>query len=151
MEFDQQLKDLIYNFFFSFSRFEFALKETGYRNRDRYKTAVPDWKRFINDHENHYEIDESARRLIDHPPRKQILNDNMLIWQDITFNRMSDLKKMSLIVKTIRNNLFHGGKHGERSWDDPLKVTFLLQNSIVVINKFSELNTDLKSHYRNEY
>jgi len=150
---NDELKELIYRFFFAFSRLEFALKEEGFHHRDRYGSAQPDWKRFINQYQGDYVLCESAIRLLRNPPRKQIINRNGdLSWRDLTFNpNCSELKKISLLIRAVRNNLFHGGKHGERSWDDPDRVRFLLENSLEVMDSIADLGVDIRSHYRNEY
>ncbi|MCC4262658.1 hypothetical protein LL270_18705, partial [Pseudomonas aestusnigri] len=36
-------------------------------------------------------------------------------------------------VKTVRNNLFHGGKHGAAGWDDPVRARLLIEMSTAVL------------------
>ena len=38
----------------------------------------------------------------------------------------SELCKVVRLLRTIRNNLFHGGKHGADGWDDPQRTKELL-------------------------
>jgi hypothetical protein len=147
------LRNLIYEFFFKFSRFEFALKEYKYRKPGRFnKNAEPDWKSFIKDFEKVYTPDEFADQLLTLPPRRQIIKNGNLDWEDLSFNETDSLlKKVAISIKTIRNNLFHGGKHGDNFWDDPNRIKFLLENGNKVINHLSNLHDDLRSHYRDEY
>jgi hypothetical protein len=43
------------------------------------------------------------------------------------------------MLKTVRNNLFHGGKHGEAFWDDPTRVQALLSNAQPVLAELAAL------------
>ena len=57
------------------------------------------------------------------------------MFRDVGFNPgASDLEKVVRLANTVRNNLFHGGKHGVDYWDDPARMQALLTNTIEVIN-----------------
>ena len=143
---DHELKQLVYDFFFAFSRLEFALKAAGFRRRDRNDAAQPDWAAFIRKHQGHYQLSNGDNKLLRSPPKRQCLDrKNRLVWKDLVFESGdSSLKKVSLILRTIRNNLFHGGKYGHRSWDDPKRVTFLLQNGLESIDCLKETDSKVK-------
>ncbi|MGD0235188.1 MAG: hypothetical protein ABSC55_11715 [Syntrophorhabdales bacterium] len=144
------LKDLIYDFVFKFSRFEFALKEFKYRKPGKFdNNAEPDWTGFVRDFEGVYSPCQFARKLLEKPPRRQIIKDGNLDWENLCFHKTNSwLKKVVLSIKTIRNNLFHGGKHGDKSWDDQVRITFLLENANRVIDQLSNLDPDLHEYYR---
>ena len=150
---NDELKPIIYEFFFKFSRFEFALKEYKYRKPGKYNyNAEPDWNSFVNDFEKAYQASASATKLLQNPPRKQIIKNGNLDWEDLSFGKSySLLKKVTLSIKTIRNNLFHGGKHGDKSWDDTDRIKFLLVNGNGVIDHLASLHDELRAHYRDEY
>jgi hypothetical protein len=143
---DDGLKKLVYDFFFAFSRLEFALKSAGFRRRDRNNAAQPNWTAFIRKHERHYQLSNADKKLLNCPPKRQCIDTkNRLVWEDVVFESGdSNLKKVSLILRTIRNNLFHGGKYGHRSWDDPKRVTFLLQNGLETIEFLKEIDSKVK-------
>jgi hypothetical protein len=142
------LRDLIYTFFFKFSRFEFALKKANYWKRGQTK-AEPDWLRFIGDFKEAYTPCQSAVKLLESPPRRQIIRNGGLDWADLNFDGIhSSLEKVALLIRTIRNNLFHGGKHGDRSWDDIERMVFLLQYANEVIDRLAYLRDDLHEYYR---
>jgi hypothetical protein len=63
----------------------------------------------------------------------------------------TDLGKTILSVKTIRNNLFHGGKHNEKDWDEPDRNLFLLTRGIKVLDSFADLSGNLFAEYRRSY
>jgi len=108
-------KELIFNFFVTFSRFEYALKISGYMIEN--ETVWPDWKRFIEENymnfdKNHSSIAKSYEYLDSDPVKKQILdNSKNLGWKvSQRGEKDSDMEWAIKQVKTIRNNLFHGGK-----------------------------------------
>ncbi|GAB3028472.1 hypothetical protein GCM10027285_08480 [Oleiagrimonas citrea] len=54
------------------------------------------------------------------------------------------------LVKTVRNNPFHGGKHGVEDWDDKVRANFLVSTSITVLDQLAELG-DFESDYKRIY
>jgi hypothetical protein len=102
------------SFFVFFSRFEFALKRTGHLKADK-KRAEPDWPGFASDLGDSF-LDEvrgsgEAVALLTRPPKKQIVENDRLGWQDA--EPINDVKKLFEAVCLVRNNLFHGGKFPE--------------------------------------
>ncbi|HAS8291311.1 TPA: hypothetical protein I7707_21710, partial [Vibrio vulnificus] len=63
----------------------------------------------------------------------------------------TELNNLVFALKTMRNNLFHGGKFGHKSWDDPERVEFVLSKGLHTIEKLSKLDGDLTAHYRGSY
>lgn len=136
-----QMRDLTFDFFYRFSRFEFALKENGKVRRGPQDSAQPDWNAFVREHEAHYQVCHAARELLKSPPDLQKFNGpKSWEWSPLTFGEQdSELKKVVLAVKTTRNNLFHGGKHSAAGWDEPTRVRFLLSQSITVLDSLARL------------
>jgi len=54
------------------------------------------------------------------------------------------------LLKTVRNNLFHGGKHGDDGWDDPERILTLLELSIRVLDELADL-ADFGADYTRYY
>ncbi len=50
----------------------------------------------------------------------------------------------------MRNNLFHGGKHGSAYWNDPDRMRLLLETTIAVLDDLAD-QMRLTSDYRSEY
>jgi hypothetical protein len=98
------------HFFAAFSRMEFALKAAGFRIFDKYLKVY--WPNFAEtlpeDIVKRCNSDEHARPLIEQPPLKQTLKNEKLDWGE----RVSVDSPGNLVeaLKTLRNNLFHGGK-----------------------------------------
>ena len=100
-----------------FSRFEFALKRAGYTIKGQ-QDAQPCWDTLAG------RLGEpffkavlalpEASTLIQHPPRKQIVReDGSLGWkpEPPAFPTQPDsIHRLFVCVRTVRNNLFHGGK-----------------------------------------
>lgn len=145
---DEKLKNLAFEFFYWFSRFEFALKENGQIHAGHRDVAQADWKGFIGDYEKTYQLCDAAQELLRSPPDVQrVTNESAWEWAPLTFgNGQSGLSKVVLVVKTVRNNLFHGGKHGAAGWDEPERVRFLLERGVKVLDSFARL-----AHYEADY
>jgi hypothetical protein len=111
-------KELLADFFMTFARAEYALKEAGYFRADKNGAPLIQWHDFARKiGESLSKSDESAvlkaiQYLADNPPRKQVVNkDGRLTWK----SRASDAAQRDPLfliqsVTTVRNNLFHGGK-----------------------------------------
>jgi len=150
-EVNQELRSVVFDYFYWFSRFEFALKENGYLKKGPRSIAQADWVKFIDLHRNDYYPGNQAKELLEDPPKTQTVNGRGVEWHDLVFDEgQSELSKVVLIIKTIRNNLFHGGKHGVDDWDNPDRVRFLLSRGIVVLNEFSILSR-LEADYLRYY
>ena len=73
-EIPDNLRSLVYDFFFWFSRFEYALKEARVlKNTKPGANAEPDWTRFINERKDSYQIGATGKALITANPQRQIV------------------------------------------------------------------------------
>ncbi len=101
-------------FFARFSRFEYALKNSGYFKGSS-DGLIPDWNRFSNELGNelfrYIEENKIAETILSDPPRRQIVKDGKLSWASCEAVR--DIVGLFLAIRCIRNNLFHGGKYGD--------------------------------------
>jgi hypothetical protein len=62
----------------------------------------------------------------------------------------SDLERVVRLAQTVRNNLFHGGKHGSDYWDDPKRMQTLLSTTIMVLDDLADM-AGLQSDYKRCY
>lgn len=140
-------RELVFKFFTVFSLFEYALKNTQYKHL-RNGMVEANWELFVNNIPSFHiiprsELEEAVNYLINHPPKKQILDaNNHLTFENnvIRPNGLPDLVWLSRLIRRIRNNLFHGGKFRYDRPRDPE----LIQYSLVLLESWSQCNNDVK-------
>ncbi|MFD1215016.1 hypothetical protein [Microbulbifer celer] len=139
---NDDLKLLAFEFFYWFSRFEFSLKENKIlKSEDIGANAEPGWDQFVKRFKGKFEHSAETQKLLDLNPKRQRVSANSTIeWKSVGLSDCSsDLCKTVRLVKTIRNNLFHGGKHGAEGWDDPIRTTELLSTGKAVLDQLARL------------
>ncbi len=110
-------REAVLDFFLEFSRFEYALKRAEFLRKGT-EEAQPDWDRFAQTLSGKLRRDRNdafakARSLLlGTPPKKQIVNTSgQLGWRESTRGQGESEEAFLLrLVRTVRNNLFHGGK-----------------------------------------
>lgn len=142
--------ELLLDYFLTFAKFEYALKISGFFQRtapekvDSKKPpeAKPDWDSFANSLRDNFDENTSnglanaCLYFSDHPPNKQviiIIEDNYNIaWETPVIpeneHRIQFLLRM---VRSVRNNLFHGGKFNNEVHESAERTTLLLENSMI--------------------
>lgn len=143
--------ELLLHYFILFSRFEYALKRNGYIYSNH---MFCDWNKFGEDITKDYkmnseegELSVAIDYLINHAPLKQIICDNgkSMTWEKIIIS--SDVKGLVLCIKTIRNNLFHGGKYPAGPVVEESRNTKLLSSCIVVMEDLINYHQGVKSSF----
>ena len=130
------LDQLANELFRTFARFEYALKATGFYQptQDDAKLDWTDFARSVSGALNNPAdtgLREAIEYILEYPPRKQVIQDETLGWTDAlpTGNR-SD--RVLILVRRIRNNLFHGGKFSGQ-WFDAARSERLLRHSLTIL------------------
>ncbi len=134
-----ELQDSYFEFFYWFSRFEFALKSNGYlENKSEGSKAAPGWKDFVDFYSEKYQISNEGRQLIEKRPQKQVVGPHEnLYWMDIDLRRCkSELCVVICLLRLVRNNLFHGGKHENI---DPNRNKEILRIGKTVLDEVADL------------
>jgi len=152
-EIPNELSSLAFDFFYWFSRFEFCLKANRYLKHDKPgSNAEPGWDKFVEKYAAAYKSSPEAKELLAAPPERQIvLANGELHWQPVGIaDCKSDLAKIARLVKAVRNNLFHGGKHGAAGWDNPARIQSLLSASKAVLGQLATLG-GLQDDYERLY
>lgn len=73
-EIDDDLKKISFEFFYWFSRFEFALKENNFlKDKNVGTKAEPNWEEFREKFKNEYAASAEANRLIQLHPKRQFV------------------------------------------------------------------------------
>lgn len=150
----ENLREVAFDFFYYFSRFEFALKENGYlKSQIVGEKAEADWDAFCIRWREVYSLSGEAIVLLRERPARQIVgNDNTLAWKPVGLDDCkSELEKVVRLLRTIRNNLFHGGKHGHADWHDAKRNHLLLTSGRRVLDQIAELASTLQADYFSRY
>lgn len=136
---------MLLDFFLTFSKFEFALKATGKFKRhssdeNEIYRAEPDWESFSEDLSDHFDVNASPHLtqayeyLNDNPPHRQMIVNEEIVWQTTAkYAGETDIHFLLRIVRTVRNNLFHGGKHNIEMHEDTQRIELLLRDSLIVL------------------
>ena len=67
---------------------------------------------------------------------KQVLKQRALMWEaNVPNGGLTETEKVLRLVRRVRNNLFHGGKHNAGLFENTDRSIRLLTNSIVVIRE----------------
>ena len=139
---------LAQEFFFVFSRLEYALKITGCLCPDA-TVPVIDWTRFATSVEHVFshpptkDFAEAIQYLSTQPPRKQIVREGRVTWSDGT-PRTDVLPELILLyVRRVRNNLFHGGKFRQHRLEYQERTPELLHHCLIVINTCLAVDSDV--------
>ncbi|HZV70692.1 MAG TPA: hypothetical protein VFG10_14155 [Saprospiraceae bacterium] len=147
-------QNLINEFFVTFSRFECALKTSGFANGDVEKVN-PNWDAFAAsirqsfDSEVRTELMQNAiDYLSNYPPRVQNFENGRLGWRERVFLQNEPLiNRLSLSIRDIRNNLFHGGKFNGVYQEDVSRNYILLHHSMVLLNNWLILSQPVREKF----
>jgi hypothetical protein len=147
-------RDLVFQFFVKFSVIECALKRSGFLQPQegknaRHSEAKANWKKFADHFRPNFHrvrtkgFSEAVQTLIKESPKKQIVKDKQLAWAEVDRpENVSDHEFVLLLVRTVRNNLFHGGKYSEPE-AEVARNKKILEASLVVLDACIELDPDI--------
>ena len=150
-DYQAELKLKCFEYCYWFARFEFALKENGFVKNGPYDAALADWDKFRNRFASVFTPSSNEVALLSSPPQRQVLADGRAEWQTTSLDReSSELGKVILVLKTIRNNLFHGGKSSQADWDNPERNLFYLthaKRALDLLATIGSLEADYERYY----
>lgn len=171
-------RKFITEFFVVFSRFEYALKRAGYvekvgNNKKDGKVkdqddAKVDWDKFAQTLKDEFETAQKTNPKLTHavkylledsPPKKLVrLKDDIdgkpqLCWYEDKSGDKS-LARLLILVRRVRNNLFHGEKTNLVSGGIPEAEEFergrnLIEFSLIVMNTCLDLSPEVKEIFYN--
>lgn len=144
-------KTIIYDFLITFARFECALKNTV---RFLHPTeAEPAWDTFSESISLVFNPDISLKTrnaidyILNNPPRKQINEEGVLIWQDsVLGSEYSTTRKLSVYIRRVRNNLLHGGKFNG-NYTPESRNHQLITSSLIILNEWINLDPEIKLNF----
>ena len=145
--------ELACEFLAVFSRAEYALKAAGYASEGGGRVTAS-WDRFANDIDGDLQkiADEQLASAVDclltTPPRRQVRKDGVLSFEDQDIDGgQSATQQILLMVRTVRNNLFHGGKHLPDGEVEEGRNQALVEHSLTVLNHCLLLNEHVRQCY----
>lgn len=153
---------LLLNFFLTFARFEYALKASGYfqrrnpRTRGRFTPpeARPDWDRFAVDLRTTFRMDrtrglkEACSYVLENPPNRQVIVAGSVAWETPVRPRHETAIEFLLrMIRCVRNNLFHGGKHNIRVHEDTHRTELLLSKSLTILRECLRLAPQVRREF----
>lgn len=144
----------VFAFFAVFSRFEYALKRSGFLKRDAGR-AEPNWDAFVNSlggrlvRVGDAQFIEARRILLSKPPKTQVVAQGQLGWQDTEPRRgESEERYLLRLVRTVRNNLFHGGKYPFGPVEEASRDKQLLRASNAILQACLALSPQVDSLFK---
>jgi hypothetical protein len=148
-----KFRDVAFEFFYKFARFESALKENDYWTTEKNNKRIkPDWDKFEKEFGDNYSISLDAKRLVEERPKYQVEDDNKVDWKAVGLDhcKVDSLTAVITCLKAVRNNLFHGGKHGDNEQNDVSRNIFLLTLGKKVLDELAR-EADFEADYSGEY
>ena len=133
-------RELVLEFFLALSKFEFALKTSGYAQGNA-QGVSPNWDKFGADLRELFNCECSDEVLmyceyyLAYPPQKQALEGNYLCWVESPPNKASKIENILILVRRVRNNLFHGGKYNIQAADETERNELLLKGAICILHE----------------
>jgi hypothetical protein len=147
-------RNLVLHFFAVFSRFEFALKRIAKYLAGNEKEAKANWGLYAKAIHGRFsdisgdEFSAAVAYLAANPPKKQIVAEGVIRWRDSVKDPGESNEAFILrLVRTVRNNLFHGGKYPEGPIEDVARNQRLLQASITVLVQCLALSPEVEQWY----
>jgi hypothetical protein len=147
--------ELICEFLAVFSRIEYSLKATKYAD-GRANSVSPSWDSFANDIDEEFlmmaiddnELKEAINYLKNKPPKKQISREGRLTFIEQNINEtQKQTQQILLMVRRVRNNLFHGGKYDQNTDN---RDELLIKCSLKILSECVKIDDDVNRAY-NQY
>ena len=140
-------RELLLEFFLVFARFEYALKATRFFVRHpedprRPPTAEPDWDSLVVSLDNTLDpartdlLREACEYIGQYPPNKQVVVNGAVAWETPIYPpEESQIHFLLRMVRCVRNNLFHGGKHNIDVHESTERTERLLRSSLIILEE----------------
>lgn len=144
---------LALEFLGTFARCEYALKCSGFAKGGA-NSVDADWDSFAREVDWHFRrlTDSDFRAAVDflltEPPRKQVLRNGHLEWKEAPPDpKLPKAQQTLLMVRRVRNNLFHGAKVWSPEYANRPRDIRLLNAALVVLKHCARLNQQVHIAY----
>lgn len=138
-------------FFFRFSRAEYALKASRFLQNSG--EAKADWDKYANNIRDTFdanrteELKNAVKYIKENPPKKQVVENGQLAWQQTDNESMHLALFLNVMVRRIRNNLFHGGKFQNGASDDISRDLQLINSANIILLEMVGLHDEVKHYF----
>ncbi|MCN5640014.1 hypothetical protein [Escherichia coli] len=138
---NSELNNLSFEFFQEFSRYEYCLKMTGLCNQDG--NVVADWDKYASQVQIDFDspgdprLAASIDYYINNQPKRQNVKGGTLYWSDEPSEQGNKAVLVLMLIRRVRNNLFHGGKFNGH-WFAPQRSKLLLQHGLIILKACAE-------------
>jgi hypothetical protein len=143
----------VLEFFFVFARFEFALKRTSrFLSTGRGNAAKPAWDKFETEIGAAYpsldseDFRQARGHILGKPPQRQVVFNNELRWEALP-DKKTEISFLLSCVRTMRNNLFHGGKFPGLVVKGAERDLPLLSSGAVVLRAVATLDEEVRAAF----
>lgn len=144
---------LAYEFLGTFARCEYALKGSGFAKGGT-TSVEANWDAFAIAIDWHFRrvSDEAFKKavlfLLTEPPRKQILRNGRIDWKVSPPDpNLPKAQQVLLMIRRVRNNLFHGAKIWSPEYDNRERDIRLVEAGLLVLKQCSSLNQEVQVAY----
>jgi hypothetical protein len=145
--------DLAYEFLGTFARCEYALKGASFAKSSA-KSVEANWDEFAKSIDWHFRrvkdvaFVDAVQFLLTEPPRKQVLRDGHLDWKESPPDpKLPKAQQVLLMVRRIRNNMFHGAKVWSPEYDNRDRDINLVQAGLTVLEHCVAVNRHVRIAY----
>jgi hypothetical protein len=152
-------RDLLLEFFLVFAKFEYALKNSdfakpGHRNEETAPSAEPDWGRFalsihnLFDRTQTSDLAQACEYMLINPPLRQVLVNGRLGWEGGGLTpSLTDTERLLVLVRRVRNNLFHGGKFSNEAFEGTDRHARLVKSSLLILEECLRASPNVKAAF----
>lgn len=151
---------LLFEFFITFARFEYALKECGFFTINNRGVIQPSWEQFASKIKDVFnpDISEDVKKSVNylniHPPSIQVQLPDEIRFEprqkDILDNSPLTTRLVTY-VRDVRNNLFHGNKLRGTSETQLNRDFELIEHSLNVLNSWLCLDYDVEQKFHEPF
>lgn len=145
--------ELTLEFLAVFSRLEYALKVTRFRNAGDGE-AKADWSKFslevsaVFDPHKNEELSNAFAYITTEPLRFLGVRNGVLDWYDFSVpNNRPLIDKAIRIIKQVRHNLFHGGKYAQDNKASADRDSKLLTSALLVLKEMQQVISEVQMAY----
>jgi hypothetical protein len=145
--------EIAYEFLGTFARCEYALKGSGFA-RGNENSVDANWDAFAISIAQSFqsfadpEFREAVDYLLTEPPRKQVLNNGRIDWKaSLPDRNLPQAQQVLLMVRRVRNNLFHGAKIWTPDYSNRERDIKLVKAGLLVMKQCINFSDEVHNAY----